>query len=449
MNSEKNRPAVKTTSMPAYNDMRKLLKQFEIPLIYYVLKTSTDRDHALSCPAIAEKLALLIPNPDGNESFFNPKTTGNKLDEIIKLSGTEEDLIDTLNTIFAMTFGGVIKSREADGIYTGRNNTGKGSQRRYYFDPLLSLSDMDLVYGAVNSSRFLSEDEKVYLLSRLEALQPLYGASPGILDESRRLFPVDVGALPERPKSSTDNKIPGASSVMLRNTQIIYDAISRRKQIEVVYGSYDINDKNGRITFKANNDGSPYILNPFALLWNNGSYYLVATHKGHENPSHLRVDRMISVRIHAVQDRNGELTEPSRQKMPAALTKYFKKNKNGAQVFDSIAYTNTYPRMIYSQKETLIDLTFECTSRQLQILVDSFGPGISLSESKSRHEDGGHCLEATVHKVQYENAKHYALAHSHILRLLRVSGAEGNIPVDSFLQGDKGDIPVDSFFIHQ
>ena len=438
MTSEKSRSAVKISSTAAYNDIRKLLKQFEIPLIYYVLKTSTDRDHALSCPAIAEKMSLLIPHPDGNESFFNAKTTGNKLDEIIKLSVTEEDLIDTLNTIFAMTFGGVIKSREADGIYTGRNYTGKGSQKRYYFEPLLSLSDMDLVYGAVNSSRYLSEDEKVYLLSRLEALQPLYGASPGSLDESRRLFPVDVSELPERPKSSSDNKIPGASSVMLRNTQIIYDAISRRKQIEVVYGSYDISDKNGRLTFRENNDGNPYVLNPFALLWNNGNYYLVATHKGHDNPSHLRVDRMVSVRIHAVHDRNGELTEPSRQKAPKALAKYFKKNKNGAPVFDSIAYTNTYPRMIYSQKEALIDLTFECTSRQLQIIVDSFGPGISLSESKRPPEDDGHYLEATVHKVQYENARHYALAHSHILRVLRVSGAQGDISVERFLQGISG-----------
>lgn len=74
--------------------------------------------------------------------------------------------------------------------------------------------------------------------------------------------------------------------------------------------------------------------------------------------------------------------------------------------------------MIYSQEEDLIDMTFECTSRQLQIIVDSFGTGISLSESKSPHKNGEHYLEATVHGVQYDNAKYYALAHSHILRLL-------------------------------
>lgn len=418
MNSEKSISAAIKLKTFKDNDMRKLLKQFEIPLIYYVLKTSTDRDHALSCPAIAERLTMLVPHPDSNESFFNSKTTGNKLDGIIKLSDTEEDLINTLNTIFSMTFGGVIKSREADGIYTGKNYTGKGSQKRYYFEPLLSVSDMDLVYGAVNSSRFLSEEEKNYLLSRLEALQPLFSTIPGILDDSRHIFPVDVNALPPRPKASSHTKIPGASSVMLRNTQIIHDAIARKKQIEVIYGSYDIKDNSGRVNFRANNDGRPYILNPFALLWCDGNYFLVATHNGHENPSHLRVDRMITVRIHSIPDKNGELSEPSRQKVPASLAKYFKKNKNGVAVFDPIAYTNTFPKMIYSQEEDLIDMTFECTSRQLQIIVDSFGTGISLSESKSPHKNGEHYLEATVHGVQYDNAKYYALAHSHILRLL-------------------------------
>ena len=403
------------------NDIRKLLKQFEIPLIYYVLKTSTDKDHALSCPQLAEKLSVLVPHPDNDESFFNSKTTGHKLDDIIKLSDTDDKLIDTLNNVFAMTFGGMIKTRAADGIYNGKNYAGKGSQKRYYFDPLLSRSDMDLVYGAVNSSRYLSGAEKDYLLSRLEALQPLFNTDTDILNDSRSIRFNNISSLPPRPNVSKISDLPGSSSVMLRNAQIIYDAIERRKQIEIVYGSYDIRNASEKAVFKANNAEKPYILNPYALLWNDGEYYLVATHKDHENPAHLRVDRIMTVRIHSVPRKNGELSEPARQKIPDTLGRFFKKNKKGRLVFDAIAYTNTYPQMIYSQKENLIDVTFECTSRNLQILVDSFGPGISLAESTIRHNEkngGDHYLTATVRRVQYDNAKYYAIAHAHVLTLL-------------------------------
>ncbi|MCR4656462.1 MAG: WYL domain-containing protein [Lachnospiraceae bacterium] len=403
------------------NDLRNLIKQFEIPLIYYALMISTDEDHAMSCSAIAEKLSGIVPHPDSDKSFFNSKTTGNKLEDIMALSVIDDKLIKKLSTLFSVTFGGTIKSREADGIYKGKNLKGSGSQRRYYFEPLLSRSDMDLVYGAINSSRYLSGAEKNYLLSRLEVLQPLFNAGLSEWEENRSSLFTDIESLPARPHPSKISDIPGSSSVMLRNTQVIYDAIDRKKQIEVIYGSYDIKDATGRVTFKERNTDSPYILNPYALLWNDGEYYLVATHHNHKNPAHLRVDRIIKVRIHSVQTKNGDLIEANRQKTPETLSRYFRKNKKGRLVFDSVVYANTFPQMIYSQEENLIDVTFECTSKNLQVIVDSFGTNISLSESTDPHEGApgnDHYLKATVRRVQYDNAKNYALAHAHVLKLL-------------------------------
>lgn len=397
-------------------DFRNLVKQFEIPLIYFILKTSTDEDHALSCSAIADRMSAILPHPDKNNCFFNTRTTAHKLDSISLLL-KEDDLIDILNICFSMTFGGMIKSREADGIYTGKTINAKGSQKRYYFEPLLTRPDMDLVYGAISSNRYLSETEKTYLLSRLEVLQPLFNSNPENI--TTRVIP-DLKALPPRPVNSQTSAIPGTSSMMLRNTRIIYDAIERKKQIEVIYGSYNIGETDHKLTFKANNEERPYILNPYALMWNDGEYYLVATHDKYENPSHFRVDRILRTRIHLVSDKNDDMKEQPREKIPDSLKKYFKKNKKGRLIFNNIAYATTHPQMIFHQEENLTDMTFECRSRDLQILVDSFGPNISLSVSPNTYEkDSGteHYINATIHGVQYENAKFYAIAHAHILRL--------------------------------
>ncbi|MCR5735216.1 MAG: WYL domain-containing protein [Lachnospiraceae bacterium] len=402
------------------NELRKLIRQFDIPLIFYILKTCTDRDHAMSCSEIVEKLSRLLPHPDEYDSFFDTRTMTNKMNEICMLSDTDETLIHRLNIYFSGTFGGMIRSREADGIYNGKTRNAKGSQRRYYFEPLLSASDMELIFGAINSSRFLSEKEKHFLVRRLDALQPSFDSG----DNKRIVRKLSDGNdLPERPRTSVLVS-PGYSSVILHNTQVIYDAIERRKQIEVIYGSYENSSCDEGISFEPNNEDRPYILNPYALMWNDGEYYLIATHKDHNNPVHFRVDRIIKVNTHSVLGKNDEMKEASRQKIPETLRKYYKEIR-GRLIFDPIVYSGTFPQMIYHQEENLVDMTFECSPRNLQVLIDSFGTNISLSEvpkKKGRKtedpDDIDHIIRATVHSVQYENAKFYALSHAHFLKLI-------------------------------
>ncbi|MCR4590476.1 MAG: WYL domain-containing protein [Lachnospiraceae bacterium] len=403
------------------NDLRKMIRQFDIPLIYYVLKTCTDRDHAMSCSEIVEKLSRLLPHPDEYDSFFDTRTMTNKMNEICMLSDTDETLIQRINTYFSGTFGGMIRSREADGIYNGKTRNAKGSQRRYYFEPLLSASDMELIFGAINSSRFLSEKEKHFLVRRLDAMQPSFDS-----DENKwiaRKLP-GVNDLPERPRTSV-SVFPGHSSVILHNTQVIYDAIERKKQIEVIYGSYESSSCDEGIIFEPKNGDRPYILNPYALMWNAGEYYLIATHKDHNNPVHFRVDRMINVRLHSIIDSNGIIKkEASRKPIPETLKKFYR-NERGRLIFDPLAYSGTFPEMIYHQEENLIDITFECSLKNLQVLIDSFGTNISLSgipgkkgRKTDKSADSCHIIRATVHDVQYENAKFYALSHAHFLKLI-------------------------------
>ena len=165
------------------------------------------------------------------------------------------------------------------------------------------------------------------------------------------------------------------------------------------------------------------------MMWNDGEYYLIATHYNYDNPAHFRIDRMIDVKIHLKEkkDKNGNITRipVRRNKIPSSLLPYFHR-RNNRRIFDSIAYANKYPEMKIYGKEDLTDCRFECTDMSLQILIDNFGPDIRLEKTSVSHPDNEVDLNgrpiryivATVTGVQRENAIDFAVEHSNSLTLL-------------------------------
>jgi hypothetical protein len=192
----------------------------------------------------------------------------------------------------------------------------------------------------------------------------------------------------------------------------LYTAIENRYQIEIIYGKYTLDPtKQRKIKLEVwNPDGRPYILNPYALLWNGGEYYLLCTRKGYdENPTHYRVDRMISVVPH-LREKSAE--PESRTPIPPRLKPFFTIKGKNEYTFESDRYTATYPLMGISRAENLKDCFVECTTASLSILVDLFGSDIQILPSPLLHEEntdlnGRHIDYFVVRlpKVQYENIK--------------------------------------------
>ena len=139
-NPKNNVPNAKKES----DELRNLIKHYDITLIAYVLKRLTDVDHALSCSEINEHLNILFPTASNNVFFFDARTTKRKLDLIDALDNSQ-DFLASLNQVFATTYGGVIKHREADGLYRKSYPHKQGTQKRYYFEPLLESSDVELI----------------------------------------------------------------------------------------------------------------------------------------------------------------------------------------------------------------------------------------------------------------------------------------------------------------
>ena len=405
---------------------QKILKQCEIPLLYYVLKTTTDEEHAMSISEISEQLDLLIPPPNPNDNYFPERTLRRKIDRLTALQDNKNPLLQSVNQLLQMILGGQIEYCEANGILSGKNIHGKGTQRRYYFNPILTSGDMNMIFGSIQSNRYLSEDEKNYLLTRLRLLEPSFDYSDDTFTDNRYRHIYQIDTLAAKPATNTSTNLPVDASKLLSHIQIIHDAIQDNHQIKVIYGIYDIKENSNKVMFRPRNAEKAYTLNPYALLWNDGEYYLIATHGKYTNPVHFRIDRILSVVPHTQIDSNGYKHYMKRAKVPSTLAPFFHKRKGQAPVFDAIKYTNQYPGMRIYHKSNLIDCCFECTPQSLQILIDFFGPNLRLGESAVEHkslalDSSGKpqkYLTATVQNIQYENALGFCIQNAQHLTLL-------------------------------
>ena len=412
---------------------KSIIHAYDMLLIMAILKIYTGKTRAFSISEITRELNEMFTDVSNVDSvLFAERTIYRKVDLLASAASDDSELNNYINRMLLVLTGGAVKYRSANGILSGINTSGKGSQRRYFFEPLLSNSDLDMICSTLMSSRYLSEHEKHYLLSRLKILKSEYDESD--TDEiNRTIFNNPLSRrthFPEKPVGKY--ALPSKTEVMLSHIRTIYDAIRNEFRIEVTYGIYDIREKTGNIDFHPRNPEKPYILNPYAMIWNDGEYYLIATHQNYENPTHFRIDRIIDVKIHTVEkkDKSGKLVNipERRNKIPPTLLPFFHRQKK-LMVFDAISYTNTYPDMkIYGERD-LVECCFECTTLSLQILIDNFGHDFRLGESPIPHPENEteingkpkRFLTATISGIQRECAIDFAVLHSGSLTLLSPS----------------------------
>ena len=404
-------------------ELTRLIRSYDSLLALYIIKSMTGQEHAMSVPDITDHLNYLIRSK--NSEFFPERTVRRKIEMFIPQNNPCDPVKEEIKKLLPSLIGGTVEYRAADGIEKGTNRNATGSQKRFYFEPVLSSSDLDMIYGVLMSSRYLSASEKDYLLQRLSILNPMYSneIDPGKGCGYRSID--EITPLAKRPAKNKASHLPMDSSALLKHVQLIYDAIASGYRIDVVYGIYDIKEGSFTVDFHARNTDKPYVLNPYAMLWNDGEYYLVATHSGHDNPVHFRVDRILSVSAHTVTDDAGNVTLDARSPIPDSLKPYYKKEKSVLR-FDGIKYANTYPGMSIYHDSQNVTCIFECTTGTLQVLVDNFGSNIRLAESDLPHSDdeldfngrSQHFLTATVSGIQRENALLFCIEHARYLKLI-------------------------------
>ena len=146
----------------------------------------------------------------------------------------------------------------------------RSTQNQYYMrERPFSLAEVKLLVDAVQSSRFISEEQSLELVSKLA---DLVGSHKGEILK-RHLY-IEI-------RAKTDN------AGIMEYVDKIHQAITENRKIKFKYFEYNAT-KEKVLRY----DGYTYTLSPCVLVWNNDMYYVVGIYKDKEDFAKFRIDRM-------------------------------------------------------------------------------------------------------------------------------------------------------------
>ena len=154
----------------------------------------------------------------------------------------------------------------------------------YITQPQFEPYELRLMVDSIQSSKFITQKEANTITQKISGLADIY------TKESLNRHAYVSG----RVRSRNDSVVKDADR--------IHSAIAQNRKISFRYFHYTPNKDNPKRYSKS---GNVYVVSPYALLWDNGNYYLYAyTDKG--NFRTFRIDRMENISHPLLAERDGE-----------------------------------------------------------------------------------------------------------------------------------------------
>ena len=158
------------------------------------------------------------------------------------------------------------------------NATGRSPTRRYYLQSLLTDAEWRIFSDLVKVFPFIDEKQTAKYLSVLQRIAPSKQKWSG-----KRYAPKE------------------AAPIQFSHIALLDHAIEAHCKVNLVYGKYQLKaDTNGALhpTLQQRSDykkGTPYVntVEPYAMMWANGYYYLVGNTEG--GMRNFRLDRVMKV----------------------------------------------------------------------------------------------------------------------------------------------------------
>ena len=218
--------------------------------------------------------------------------------------------------------------------------TAQGQNREYAvvsrdFDP----DEVKLLVDAVQASKFLSDAKTKTLVKKLKKLCSRHEATA----LQRQVI--------------VTNRVKSMNTKIQYNIDPIHEAIAKNSQLTFLYFDYVL----GRNFTKERhymNKKQPYIVSPWAMIYTDDNYYLLAYHDG--KLKHFRVERMDDVKLHTVEQNGLNVIVPREGK-----EEYDKK--------DMSTYTN-YTFSMYGGEVRKVEMVF--LNRMLNTVIDRFGKDV-------------------------------------------------------------------------
>lgn len=221
----------------------------------------------------------------------------------------------------------------------------QGQHREYSVaSRTFELSELKMMIDAIQSSKFLSEAKTRELIKKLEKQCSRH--------EARSIHHDVVIA----------NRVKSVSTGLFRNVDTIHTAISENSQITFKYFNYDLKKQK-----KYFNKGGLYTASPWAMIYVDDNYYLLAYEKG--KFKHFRVDKMDSVQLLMTQTNLGSCVVP--REGAAEFEKY-----------DMSAYTK-YTFGMFGGDITPVTMVFQ--NQMIGVVMDRFGHDVPVIKEDDNH----------------------------------------------------------------
>lgn len=209
----------------------------------------------------------------------------------------------------------------------------KGRANKYFIGSRdFELPELKLLVDAVHSSRFITYKKSEELILKLERLASIHEAK----ELHRNVVVSDqIKALNENIYYSVDE---------------INKAIQQNKEIRFKYFEYNL-DK--QVQYRR--DGEWYYASPYAFMWDDDNYYMVAYYKKYDDISNFRIDRMESI----------ETLEKERTVV------------NKGEEFNVADYSKKMFRMFSGETEK-VKLKFD--NSLVNVVIDRFGKEVEIKK---------------------------------------------------------------------
>ncbi|MCR4926102.1 MAG: WYL domain-containing protein [Clostridiales bacterium] len=214
---------------------------------------------------------------------------------------------------------------------------GKYGSYRLLSNPFgFDLAELKFLVDAVQSSKFLTEKKSNELIKKIEALT----SEKQSKELQRQVY--------------VKNRIKSMNETLYYNIDAIYYAINNDKKITFKYYEWEIDlsavGVKERVKKSFKHKSKIYEESPYALMWDNENYYLVAYDDETEKVKHYRVDKMQNIQPVEKSKRSGK-----------------EKMKN----YDFSSYTNSVFNMYSTGNKETVTLRFK--KDFANVIVDRFG----------------------------------------------------------------------------
>ena len=324
-------------------------KKIIIVYILQILQKYSDAEHPMSQLQIAEKLA---------------KDHGLQVDRATVKRNLEE-LVDA---------GVSIQYKEVIRFHTNKKTGERAETTIYtdlYYEHEFTEPELLMLIDGILFSRSVPYKQRRQLIDKLGSLSSVYF--------NRRLGRVRCLS-PDAPQNPE----------LFHIIDILDEAITRKKQVEITYNQYGTDLK---LHPGTNEDGTVkrQILNPYQMVASEGRYYLICNNDHYDTAANYRIDRMTNI----------VLLENSKVK-PMSKVKELEKGLNLSDyVFQNL---NMFSGEI-------VDAEFIIQRKFISLVIDCFGKHVSFHEQ----EDGTVCCRM---KVSQPAMKIWAVEHANIVRVI-------------------------------